>query len=75
MTLVFDREDGQETKIMKLTKLVIVSVTKFAIIVILMLMVGLAIAIWTVRKNVTGATNMFGTTCKRTHVALHQSVY
>ena len=60
MTLVFDREDGQEINAMKLTKLVIVIVTKFAIIVILMLMVGLAIARVTVRINVTGATNMSG---------------
>ena len=60
MTLVFDREDGQEINAMKLTKLVFVNVTKFAIIVILMLWVGLAIAIVTVRINVTGATNMSG---------------
>ena len=59
MTLVFDREYGINA--MKLTKLVFVNVTKFAIIVILMLWVGLAIAIVTVRINVTGATNMSGT--------------
>ena len=61
MTLVFDREDLQEIDAMKLTKLVFVSVTPLAIIEEVILTVGLAIVKMTVRKNVTGATNMSGT--------------
>ena len=36
---------------------------------------GVAIVKMTVRKTVTGATNMSGTDWIMTHVALHQSVY